>query len=195
MVQKGFVLICLLCWVGKILYISNLCSGYWQIAMDKNSKEKTAFACQRDLFQFNIMPFGLTNAPAVFQELMLSVLDSFNQFAVAYLDDLLIFSETLEEHLAHIQNVFGRLREHHLKLKLKKCSFLKAETNYLGFVINEFGIKPEACKVNIIKSLPTPKTVEDMRSHPNGKLLSQVHPTVFSHCKTYHCTHTQICKI
>ena len=95
---------------------------------------------------------------------MARVLEGLDKFSVAYLDDILIFSETLEEHLAHIQNVFDRLRKHHLKLKLKKCSFLEAETNYLGFVINESGSKPEARKVNIIKALTPPTTVWEVRS-------------------------------
>ena len=126
--------------------------------------QATAFACHRGLFQFNTMPFGLTNAPAIFQQTMAIVLDGLGKFSVAYLDDILIFSETLEEHLVHIQRVFNRLREYSLKLKLKKCSFVKPETNYLCFVINESGIKPEACKVNVIKALPVPTTVKEVRS-------------------------------
>ena len=132
--------------------------------MDDNDKEKTAFACRRGLFQFNVMPFGLTMAPAIFQELMARVLEGLDQFTVAYLDDILIYSATLEEHLAYIQNVFDRLRERQLRLKLKKCSFLKSETTYLGFVINETGIKPEARKVYVIKALAPPTTVREVCS-------------------------------
>ena len=79
------------------------------------------------------MPFGLSNVPAIFQELMSVVLQDCSGFATAYLDDLLIFSESLEEHVKHISIIFMKLRQHNLKLKLKKCSFLKTETNYLGF--------------------------------------------------------------
>ncbi|MCG8078877.1 MAG: DDE-type integrase/transposase/recombinase [Candidatus Thiodiazotropha taylori] len=149
---------------AKYFTLLDLKSGYWQVCVDDECKEKTAFACHRGLFQFNVMPFGLTTAPAVFQELMSHVLEGLDRFTVAYLDDILIFSRTLEEHLTHIQNVFDRLRKHSLRLKLKKCSFLKSETNYLGFVINDNGIKPEEKKVNVIKSLPTPQTVRDVRS-------------------------------
>ena len=111
--------------LGRAKYFTSLDlkSGYWQVLMDDNDKEKTAFACHRGLFQFNVMPFGLTTAPAVFQELMARVLEGLDKFTVAYLDDILIYSATLEEHLAHIQQVFDRLREHSLRLKLKKCSF------------------------------------------------------------------------
>ena len=140
--------------LGKAKYFTSLDlkSGYWQVLMDKKDKEKTAFACHRGLFEFNVMPFGLTSAPAVFQELMSIVLHGLSHFATAYLDDILIYSETLEDHMHHLQEVFDRLREHGLKLKLKKCSFLKLETNYLGVLINDRGIKPDPLKVEAIKS-------------------------------------------
>lgn len=108
--------------LGKARYFSNydLKSGYWQLAMDPVDREKTAFTCHKGLFEFNVMPFGLTNAPAVFSELMAVVLDGLESFAIAYLDDILVFSSTLEEHLEHTQIVFDRLRKNGLKLKLKK---------------------------------------------------------------------------
>ena len=152
--------------LGKTKYLSSLDlkSGYWQVLVEDNDGEKTAFLCHRELFQFNVMLFGLTTAPGVFQELMARVLEGLDKFTVAYPDDILIFSETLEEHLAYIQNVFDRLRKHHLILNLKQCSFLKAETNYLGFVINESGVKPEERKVHIIKALIPPTTLREVRS-------------------------------
>ena len=79
------------------------------------------------------MPFGLSNAPAVFQELMYVVLQGCNDFTTAYLDDIMVFSSTLEEQLEHFSIIFDKLRQHNLKLTLKKCSFLKLEINYLGF--------------------------------------------------------------
>ena len=113
---------------------------------------------------FNVLPFGQTTAPAIFQELMSRVLEGLYKFPVAYLDDILIYSTTLEEHLAHIKKVFNKLREHSLRLKLKNFSFFKAETNYLGFVINENGVMPEARKVTVIKALAPPTTVREVRS-------------------------------
>ncbi|CAG2217589.1 unnamed protein product [Mytilus edulis] len=106
------------------------------------------------------MPFGLQNSPAVFSQLMEIVLQDLN-FAISYIDDILIFSETLEEHFDHIQQVFDRLRQHNLKLKLKKCQFLQEETNYLGFKINIDGVKPDDAKVEAIKTLPNPITVKE----------------------------------
>ena len=152
--------------LGKAKYFTSLDlkSGYWQVAMDEKDKEKTAFACHKGLFEFNVMPFGLSNAPAVFQELMSVVLQGCNDFSTAYLDDIMIFSPTLEEHLEHICVIFDRLRQHNLKLKLKKCSFLKSETHYLGFVISEEGIKPDQKKVEAIRSLPVQTCVREVRS-------------------------------
>ena len=141
----------------------DLKNGYWQVQMAENDKEKTAFACHRGLFQFNAMPFGLTHAPAIFQELMSNVLDGLDRFALACLDDILIYSSTFEEHMNHIQTVFDRLREHDLKLKLKKCNFLQAETNYLGFIITQEGIKPDSKKVEAIRTLAPPTSVRELR--------------------------------
>ena len=132
--------------------------------MNEKDKEKTAFTCHKGLFEFNVMAFGLSNAPAVFQELMSIVLQGCNAFATAYLDDILVFSSTLEDHLEHLSIIFGKLRQHRLKLKLKKCSFLKMETHYLGFIINECGIKPDELKIDAIRSLPVPTCVREVRS-------------------------------
>ena len=152
--------------LGKSKFFTSLDlkSGYWQVAMEEKDKEKTAFACHKDLFEFNVMPFGLSNAPAVFQELMSVVLQGCNNFATAYLDDILVFSATLEEHLEHLSIIFDKLRQHKLKLKLKKCGFLKLETNYLGFVISEDGIQPDQKKVEAIRGLPAPTCVREFRS-------------------------------
>ena len=152
--------------LGKAKYFTSLDlkSGYWQVAMDEKDKHKTAFTCHKGLFEFNVMPFGLSNAPAVFQELMAVVLHDCQGFATAYLDDIMIFSETLEEHFEHLSIIFDKLRLHRLKLKLKKCSFLKGETHYLGFIISEDGIKPDENKVEAIRSLPVPTCVKEVRS-------------------------------
>lgn len=151
--------------LGKAKYFTtlDLKSGYWQVSMNDDDREKTAFTCHAGLFEFNVMPFGLANAPSIFQELMSEVLQGFD-FCFAYIDDILIHSTTLEEHIEHLQKVFDRLRQHGLKLKLKKCSFVQKETNYLGFVINEKGIKPDLNKVEAIRKMQTPTMVKHVRS-------------------------------
>ena len=106
------------------------------------------------------MPFGLVNAPGVFQSLMAECLTQLNHFAVAYLDDILIFSPTKEAHIDHINQVFERLRQHRLRLKLKKCSFFK----YLGFVISGDGVSPEPERVSAMRSMSPPTNVREVRS-------------------------------
>ena len=152
--------------LGKAKYFSSLDIklGYWQVAIDEKDKEKTAFTCHSGLYKFLVVPFGISNAPAIFQELMLVVLSGYSQFAAAYLDDILIFSSSIEEHFQHLQFVFNRLRQHNLRLKLKKCSFAQTETNYLGFIIGSNGIKPDNKKCEAIKSLPSPTCVREVRA-------------------------------
>ena len=122
--------------LGKSKYFTSLDlkSGYWQVAMYEKDQEKTAFACHKGLFEFNVMPFGLSNIPAVFQELMFVVLQGYSNFASAYLDDILIFCANLEEHLKHLSMVFERLRELQLKMKLKNVVFLKVKQITLGWL-------------------------------------------------------------
>ena len=95
--------------LGKAKFFTalDLKSGYWQVAMDEKDKEKTAFACHKGFFESNVIPFGLSNAPAVFQELMFIALQGCNDFATAYLDDIMVFSSTLEEHFEHLNIIFG----------------------------------------------------------------------------------------
>jgi len=110
---------------GKKYYTSiNLASRYWQVEVDKNSQDITAFVTSWGFYQFNVMPFGLTNAPATFQRLINYVLyDYLNDFVVVYLDNILVCSDTFEEHLAHLRKVFIKLGEANLVIKLKKCKF------------------------------------------------------------------------
>lgn len=152
--------------LGSAKYFSklDLKSGYWQVKLNEKDKEKTAFTCHRGLFQFNVMPFGLANAPGVFQELMSVVLQGQEEFAVPYLDDILIFSKTKEEHVRHIEKVLGSLRRHNLRLKAAKCEFFGKEVQYLGFRVSEKGIQPEGDKVKAIQAIATPTTVKQVRS-------------------------------
>ena len=152
--------------LGKAKYFTSLDlkSGDWQALMNESDKEKKAFACHQGLFEFNVMSFGLSKAQAVFQELMSVILQGLGDFAIAYLDNILVFSLTLEDHLQHLDTIFDRLQKHHLKLKLKKCNFLESETNYLGFIIGKEGIKLDPKKMEAIRSLPIPTCVSEVRS-------------------------------
>lgn len=110
------------------------------------------------------MPFGISTASSIFQKLTNVVLEGC-EFATAYIDDILIFSKTEEEHLEHIQVVLDRLRTHGLKLKLKKCAFFQAETEYLGVMVSKDGVKMNPGKVEAIRKVPQPTTVKQVRCY------------------------------
>ena len=125
----------------------DLAAGYWQIPVDERSKEKTAFATQDGLFEFPVMPFGLTNAPATFQRLMQQFLSGLKSrdgadYVSVYVDDVLIFSRSVEEHIQHLRAVLECMRAAKLKLKPTKCKLLREEVEYLGHVITPNGLKP-----------------------------------------------------
>ena len=113
----------------------DLASGYWQVEMDEKDKEKTAFTCHLGLYEFNVMPFGLKNAPATFQRLMNHVLREYlYELAVVYIDDILIYSKTFEEHMEYVEKIFRKLKEEGLMIKLKKCKFCEPNIEFLGHV-------------------------------------------------------------
>jgi len=140
-------------------------SGFWQLPVDKASQEKLAFTVPgHGLYHFLRLPFGLVQSPSQFQACMNKVLRGCEKYAIPYVDDIIVFSKNLEDHLKHIQEVFDRLRQNGLKLKLSKCSFLDEETHYLGFILNKTGYKPDPDKVRAIRTVPPPKSVKEVRS-------------------------------
>ena len=143
----------------------DLLSGYWQIEVNQESKEKTAFTTFGGLYEFNVLPFGLTNAPSSFQRLMESVLRGLNyKIALCYIDDILIFSRSFTEHLEHIREVFLRLRSANLRLKPSKCDFATKSVKFLGHVITRDGISPNPEKISAVKNFPIPKCAKEVRS-------------------------------
>jgi len=117
----------------------DLASGYWQVAVEESDKEKTAFSTMNGHFEFNVMLFGLTNAPATFQRLMECVLAGLTyEQCLIYLDDVIVFNSSFDEHLRRLRNAFNALR----KLKLSKCSFTCTEVSYLGHIVSARGITP-----------------------------------------------------
>ena len=145
----------------------DLASGYWQIRMHPNFKGKTAFITPQDLFEFKVMPFGLTNAPSVFQRLMQRMLMGFNppedsDFVSVYIDDVLVYSRTLEEHLNHLRLVITPLQEACLNLKPAKCHFVRSEVEYLGHIVTPSGLKPNPNLVSTVKEFPTPSNVREV---------------------------------
>ena len=149
---------------GKCVFSTlDLASGYFQIIMDDAAKELTAFIVENNLYEFNRMPFGLTNAPSTFQRLMNYVLRTvLGHFALVYLDDIIIYSTSIDEHFEHIKAIFLLLYEAGLKLKLKKCQFLKASVNYLGHIISKDGIAPDPSKIEKIANYKVPLNSEEL---------------------------------
>jgi hypothetical protein len=111
------------------------------------------------------MPFGLTNAPATFQSLMNDIFrDMLDECVIIYLDDILIYSKTPEEHQVHLERVLQRLQEHRLYAKPSKCNFNMTEIKYLGFLITPEGIKPDPDLIRAIQEFPIPKTLKRLQS-------------------------------
>ena len=137
---------------SKYFSCVDLKSGYWQVEVAPEDREKTAFVCHRGLYEFNVMPFRLSSAPPIFQELMNKVLgQAMYKYAIAYIDDVIIYSETFQDHLKHLNEVFGKLRGAGLKLKMSKCQFLMKQISYLGHVISKDGICPDPEKIKVIQ--------------------------------------------
>ena len=153
--------------LGKARHFTtlDLASGYHQIAVKESDIPKTAFRTQRGQFEFIVMPFGVTNAPATFQRMMNSLFkEELDDFILVYLDDILIFSRTLQEHIRHIRIALERLRTAKFYARLHKCSFFQTRVEYLGFDVSVRGIQPSPEKVKTIVEWPTPKSVKDVRS-------------------------------
>ena len=156
--------------LGQCQYFStlDLASGYWQIRVCQEDQEKTAFITPQGLFEFRVMPFGLTNAPAVFQRLMNKLLMGLNpesspDFVAVYIDDIVIFSRTLSEHLEHLKLVLERIETAHLKLKPIKCRFICEEVEYLGHLITPKGLRTNMRLTESIKEFPRPTSVTEVR--------------------------------
>ncbi len=132
--------------------------------LDEDARQKSAFTTYNGLYEFIRMPFGLCNAPATFQRVMQAVLVGLEwRSCFVYLDDILIASRTFDEHLEHIKEVLQRLRAAGLRLKPKKCLFLREEVPYLGHVISASGIKPDPSKTAEVKAFPVPSDVTAVR--------------------------------
>ena len=143
----------------------DLASGYHQIAVKESDIPKTAFRTQRGQFEFIVMPFGVTNAPATFQRMMNDLFkEELDHFVLVYLDDILIFSKTLKEHIEHIRQALEKLREARLFARLHKCAFFQKRVEYLGFDVSPQGIHPSPDKVRTMVEWPQPKSVKDIRS-------------------------------
>ena len=148
------------CWFSTL----DLVSGYWQVKVAEQDRKKTAFCVPEGLFEFKVLPFGLNNVPATFQRLMDLVLSGLKWNAcLVYLDDVIIFGRTFEEHLFWLKEVFERFREAGLKLKPSKCSFCQSQVRFLGHVVSSAGVSTDPDKTTLVANWPTPTSCKDVQ--------------------------------
>ena len=152
--------------LGKAKFITavDLTRGYWQMPVAAKDQHKTAFTTPFGLFQFRVMPFGLNGAPASFQRMMDLVVDGMQDFAAAYLDDLVVYSDSWEDHLEHLKMMLQKLREAGLTVKPRKCQFGMDHCVYLGHVVGGGKIQPEASKIDVVDSFVVPTTKKQVRA-------------------------------
>ncbi|KAI3726230.1 hypothetical protein L1987_66027 [Smallanthus sonchifolius] len=142
----------------------DLRSGYHQLRVLDEDISKTAFRTRYGHFEFLVMPFGLTNAPAVFMDLMNRVCKPYlDQFVIVFIDDILIYSKSQEEHEEHLRLILELLKQEQLYAKFSKCDFWIREVQFLGHVINEKGIYVDSAKIEAIKNWAAPTTPTEVR--------------------------------
>ncbi|KAK7925636.1 hypothetical protein WMY93_007946 [Mugilogobius chulae] len=150
---------------SKWFSVLDLRSGYYQIAMSEEDKEKTAFICPLGFYQFERMPQGITGAPATFQRLMEKAVGDMHLLQViVYLDDIIVFGKTLEEHEQRLLKVLDRLEEYGLKVSIDKCQFCQSQVKYVGHIVSEAGIATDPEKVAVVKNWPEPTDLKSLRS-------------------------------
>ena len=143
----------------------DLKSGYWQLEVHPEDREKTAFSLGGGLWQFSVLPFGLCNAPATFERLMEMVLqDLLGKGVLVYLDDVIVYAPTLDQEFRLLETVFQRLREAGLKLHPKKCRLFQKEVVFLGHIVGSDGIHTDPAKVEAVKDWPRPKNIREVSS-------------------------------
>lgn len=153
--------------LGKAKYFTTLDleSGFHQIKIKKEDREKTAFSINGAKYEFLRMPFGLKNAPSIFQRCVDDILRPYiGKFAYVYIDDVLIYSSSAEEHMKHIKTIVDALHQAHMKISDEKSHFFKEEVEYLGHIIKQNRITVDPQKIETKKEFPEPKTLKELRS-------------------------------
>ena len=143
----------------------DLLSGYWQVPLDADAQEKSAFATRSGLWKWKVLPFGLTSAPATFQRLMEQILRGLHwKTALLYLDDAIAISPDFGSHLERLEEVLQRLQQARIKLKPQKCELLQKEVRYLGHIVSAEGIATDPAKIEAIEEWPAPQNLRQLQA-------------------------------
>ena len=143
----------------------DLRSGYWQVALDPESAQKTAFVTRKGVWKFNVLAFGLSNAPAIFQRVIDLVLTGLTwQVCLAFLDDIIVMSESFSQHIERLTLVFERLKTVGLKLNPGKCRLFQESVKFLGSIVSRAGIHPDPEKVRAVAEWPVPRSLTETRA-------------------------------
>ncbi len=142
----------------------DLRSAYNLIRIKEGDEWKTAFLTTRGHYEYQVMPYGLANSPAVFQSFINDIFrDLLNQYVIAYIDDILIYSKSEEEHIGQVRNVLSRLLENQLYVKAEKCEFHVKQTTFLGYRISHEGVRMDERKVRAVTEWPQPSTIKELQ--------------------------------
>jgi len=143
----------------------DLRTGFYQILINEADRHKTAFTTSQGLFEYNVLPMGLCNSPGVFMQLMNDTFADFlNKFVLVFLDDIIVYSNTLEEHEQHVRQALGRLREQRLYAKASKSALCKREVEFLGHMVGEHGLRVMEDKIEAVRDWPTPTNIRELRA-------------------------------
>ncbi len=149
---------------ARIFSKLDLRCAYNLIRICEGDEWKTAFIANSVHYKYLVMPFGLSNSPSVFQSFMNEVFnDMLNRFVLIYIDDILIYSTSLESHIQHIKLVLQRLSEHHLYVKAEKCEFPISSIFFLGYVLSAGGARMDQSKVQAVVEWPAPRSVKELQ--------------------------------
>ena len=149
---------------AKIFSKIDLQSGYHQIQLEEEDRHKTAFCTRYGHYEFNVVPFGLSNAPSVFMRIMHNLFEPYlDEFVVIFIDDIMVYSKTEEEHLVHLRKVLQVLKENGLKAKLTKCAFGRTRVEFVGHMVSEKGVEGTASYVQALREWETPTDKEQVK--------------------------------
>ena len=161
---------------AEILFTLDLRSGFWQVPLDKSTKFKSAFITHSSIYEFNRLTFGMINTPMTFQSLMTKILKNHTfQIALMHIDDLLVFSKDIDQHLYHLDLVFTNLRKANLKLHPSKYKFATKQVKYLGHIVSKDGMQVNPENTEKIQDAKRPTNPKQVKQVLGMMVLSQVH--------------------